>query len=249
MVTTMHYATRQLCDQIIGTSLADTQTLACLNRAYDGETAYVLCCGKSFTSVEPAVLHSFLQKRLVVSVKQTYECLRGIADFHVYNGCNFRRYEYTDPAPIRIVASPNSDRLGADIFFPIQSVDFSATVVSTKNIEGAQFRGTDMARPWGPGCVYDIVFPLLIWMGVKRIVTLGFDVESIHKREYFYGQATHFSTTPERLTERELIAIGIPLWYQWMQLNGIEWLYVAHNLPTALSGFVPSVEFGILERL
>src|SRR5687768_17178842 len=99
----MHSHTNQLRSTII-TSSNDVESLGLLRDAYVGETAYILCCGKSFKTVDVDRLRTFLQHRLVMSVKQTYEQMKGIADFHIYNTVNLCRYEYADPKPIRIVA-------------------------------------------------------------------------------------------------------------------------------------------------
>ena len=63
---------------------------------YNGETCYIVSAGPSLKDIEINYLKSKLEDKLVISIKQAFNLLKGIADFHVLNFTNFEPYDYTD---------------------------------------------------------------------------------------------------------------------------------------------------------
>ena len=74
--------------------------LAVLHNAYRGKRCFVLSCGPSLGTVAPDELRAALRDELVVTVKQAYDVVGNIADFHLLNSTSFKQYDYGHPRPI-----------------------------------------------------------------------------------------------------------------------------------------------------
>ena len=49
------------------------------------------------------------------------------------------------------------------------------------------------ARPWGPGCMYELAIPLAVYSGCKKIVTIGWDIGFPNQEDnhlHFHSQKT-----------------------------------------------------------
>lgn len=168
------------------------EKLALLENSYDGETCYILNCGPSLSKNKASELKDKLKDKLVFSVKQAKDYAPGITDFHFFNCANTpvpdngfipEHYRYEDEEPI-VVASSNYD-LGTrwhkfqkqDIFFkvPIRTKINNEFLCLTKQFEN-YIISNNVARPCGPGIMYETVIYMAVHLGVKKIVVLGWDL-------------------------------------------------------------------------
>ena len=63
---------------------------------YKGETCYIVSAGPSLKNFKEDYLRDKLKDELVISIKQSMNILKGIADFHVLNFTNFEPYDYSN---------------------------------------------------------------------------------------------------------------------------------------------------------
>ena len=70
------------------------ERLDLLRLKYRGETAYVVTCGPSLKTYSEDKLKSFLKDQLVISLKQSYDVVGDVADFHILNTYNFKEYNW-----------------------------------------------------------------------------------------------------------------------------------------------------------
>ena len=63
--------------------------LQVLKDKYQGETVYIVAGGPSLKNYSLEYLNNFLKDKLVFSIKQSYEILKEVTDFHVLNFTNF----------------------------------------------------------------------------------------------------------------------------------------------------------------
>ena len=68
--------------------------LRALEDFYKGEECYIVSAGPSLKNYSKEYLNIQLKDKLVISVKQAFNPLRDIADFHVLNFTNFQPYNY-----------------------------------------------------------------------------------------------------------------------------------------------------------
>ena len=62
--------------------------LKVLRDSYEGETCYIVSAGPSLKNIGVDELRNKLRDELVISIKQSFNLLKGIADFHVLNFTN-----------------------------------------------------------------------------------------------------------------------------------------------------------------
>lgn len=191
-----------------------TDKLDILRDAYKGETAYLLACGTSFGDYSAEYYQEVLKDKLVICVKQTYETLKGITDFHLLNSWNYKKYNYSAPEPIILFENdpshPDTPGLVPDLHFPCTNMDnkvpraerLQKRLCASKNFDDYLFQDT-VGRPWGPGIVYELGFYLAVHIGISRIVAVGWDIGSPGSRlmPHFYKEAANqtFSNLPANM--------------------------------------------------
>jgi len=238
----MHYRTPALKEEIQACGSL-REKLALLEDAYPGETCYVLTCGPSISENWSEELRAFLRDKLVMSVKQTYELGPEICDFHIMNSWNYHPYSYQSPAPIVISEygddDPETPGLQADLLFYIPDPrNFEERLATTWHFD-EWLLANRVERPWGPGVMYELCFPLLVHMGVKEIITLGWDLGELNvtTMQHFFkevpedmkGDSDGVYNKP-RIRPYEVgdIAESTKALYYWLRSKGI-YLYIVSN--------------------
>ena len=67
--------------------------LQLLENSYKDETCYIVSAGPSLKNYTPEYLQEKLNDKLVISVKQSFNILKEIVDFHVLNLTNYQVYK------------------------------------------------------------------------------------------------------------------------------------------------------------
>jgi hypothetical protein len=70
--------------------------LKVLKNQYKGDTAYIVAAGPSLKNYSTDYLNEFFSNKLCLPIKQTYNFLREVADFHLLNFCNFAPYDWSN---------------------------------------------------------------------------------------------------------------------------------------------------------
>ena len=174
------------------------EKLALLRNAYPGEDCYILACGPSLNQVPREELQAALGGRLVFAVKQAYEVVKGIADFHLLNAWSYQRYLYQNPYPVivqTVHAGEPATYGHADLRLPLDNggdTDLKYTVAA-RGIFDEFLLSETPTRPWGPGILLELGFYLALHLGVGRIFLLGVDsvLESALSRatSHFYDRS------------------------------------------------------------
>lgn len=213
-----------------------------LENAYAGETAYVLTCGPSINAFWDDGVRAFLKDKLVMSVKQTYDLGPEVCDFHILNSWNYTPYSYADPRPIvigeRAPKDPDTPGMDPDLMFPIPDPsNFAQRLATTWHYDEWLISRT-LDRPWGPGVMYELCFPLLVHMGVKEIVTLGWDLgeKNVPTMEHFFREEPTGSEKSDGIVNKPRIrpyevgdiAKSTKALYYWLRAKGI-YLYVVSD--------------------
>ncbi len=175
-----------------------------LKNKYEGDTVYIIAAGPSLNNYKMDYIKDKLKNELVMSIKQTYNDLKDITDFHLLNFCNFAPYDWSDNNSIVTWAvfeqfHPDmifNNDLRADIFIPIfrNNSMTGGGVGPNKMIHSLSEKGdwntmllddpsTGINQPWGPGIMYEMAIPLAIHLGCKKIVTVGWDIGDLKSFE------------------------------------------------------------------
>jgi len=225
------------------------EKVALLKDSFKGETCYVLSCGPSISDHTLKQYKEKLQDKLVLSVKQTYDKVPDLVDFHFFNCANTPRpkgypllehYQYNDNEPI-IVASSNyplhsrwSPFQKHDLFFkiPIRTEINDQFICKTKNFDDYDL-GVNVERPCGPGIMYETVIFMAAHLGVKKIIAVGWDLSQTNPKKP--NEYEHFYKDEKMLIKGDILPWEVAATceaskelYEWLQGRGIE-LELASN--------------------
>lgn len=242
--------------------------LKILKDQYKDETAYIIAAGPSLKNYKQEYLSEFLEDKLCLPIKQSYNFLKEVADFHLLNFCNFAPYDWSNNQSIVTWAifeqfHPQmifQNNLEADLFIPIfRNNQFTGGGVGPdKMIHSVAEKGDydsikldhpefGFNQPWGPGIMYEMAIPLAIYLGCKKIVTVGWDIGDINSfengsdddtqrvfQEHFYGDKHNeivYAKTSMGPREITSVAKSTEGMYNWLKKQGIEWEMVSDRNP------------------
>lgn len=219
--------------------------MSILHNSYENETCYLVCCGPSVEIIQDIELRARLSDKLVIAVKQSYLLLQGIADFHIYNLYNFQPYMYIDPKPVVIATEQVSRRKPDDLYSDIclnliHGGNYGKSLAVTGCFDDFRLTNT-LERCFGPGIVYELGFYLAEFLGVSKIITIGFDEGGA---EHFYD-GKGLQTIPESYRteysqyETDVAIQAVSGWFEWLKGKGIAWQR-AHSDHRTEMGHVPT---------
>jgi hypothetical protein len=237
----MHPKTKYIKEKIDKAGSIE-ERIKLLEGAYEGETCYLLTCGPSFKENWNDRVRKLLSHKLIVSVKQTYNEAAEIVDFHLLNSWNYQTYNYKEPGPIVLAERANDDPptpgMHADLMFHIPNPrDFANRLATTFAFDRWLF-AKQIHRPWGPGVVYELGIYLLVHLGVKEVVTLGWDLGELnvpYMKHYFEEEPPGSTKSDGILNKPRIrpfevsdIAESTRALYYWLRSQGI-YLYVVSD--------------------
>lgn len=226
-----------------------------LKNAYTGETLYIVAAGPSLNNYSTNQLKSILQDKLVMCIKQPYHLLKDLSDFLLVNFTNLSPYDWKEHTitawTFWFEQHPEvvfKNGWKGDLLFPVfrnANIEdkLSQSVAAKGDFENLMFDKT-LPRPWGPGLMYELAIPLAVHMGVKEIVTIGWDVGDInmwsdpsnederHFVEHFYSSETQmYDRFTMEAKEIKLITDSILPIYQYLQSIGVEFKIISDRNP------------------
>lgn len=243
-------------------NLPHLQKLEVLKNSFEGEECYILNCGPSLKDHDPEKLATFLEDKLVLSVKQAYDLFKDVSDFHFYNCSNLP----TTPNPFSghynhskdtiSIASSNYKqyarwpmRQKSDVFFkiPVRTEINNEFLVRTGKITESLIQNKP-ERPCGPGIMYETVLFTALHLGVNKITCIGWDLtkEIVNQSNYehFYGNTSNLVNKGDILDweVKETREFSKPF-YEWCVKNDVE-LCLA-STQSSLYEQIPRVEMDI----
>ena len=219
----------------------DSKKIELLKDAFKGQDCYILTCGPGLKQYTPEFLKDKLSDKIVFAVKQAYEYVPEIVDFHFFNANNFQVYEYEKSQPITIANSAEqelgmihhiwSNKQHYDIFaFTPDDKDFSKSICKSLEFDKYMFENT-LNRPWGPGMMTEIVVYLAVHLGVKNIYTIGWDLEKPGETKSNHYYSDRKLIRPADPMKKEEINLNIETskhLYQWLKTKNID-LFIAND--------------------
>tara|TARA_B100001094_G_scaffold32216_1_gene26708 strand:- start:288 stop:1040 length:753 start_codon:yes stop_codon:yes gene_type:complete len=206
------------------------ERLNLLKDKYKGETAYLVTCGPSLTNHDENILMGKLSDKLVLSIKQAHDVVGDISDFHLLNTYNLKDYNYTTNDSVVVWSVSKSyaqnqlERIQhkpLDIYFPVINPPYITpqdTIAGSCNFDDMKLLGNRCEVTWGPGMFYEMMIPLCLHLGVKNIVTIGWDLKVTDKHEHFYNEK--MNCKPQDGELQQAINSTKPF-YEWCELNNI----------------------------
>lgn len=155
----------------------DNDPIKYLKDAYIGRTALVVSAGPSAKMWEEIHQQESSNNPVIVCVKQAKNLVGDLCDIHFLNNWNLRSYEYGDGC-LSVMTEDNLVPCFGhyDIKFHIDRTLVTPDLATYKAFDSCTLEDSGMARPIGPGIMHETVIYMLLHMGVKRIVTIGWDI-------------------------------------------------------------------------
>jgi hypothetical protein len=152
--------------------------------------ALILGCGPSLSALSQEKLEEMSSEFLIITIKHSYEFFWEKSDFHFFNCNNICIYPRFNSKFICCSPTPlDRGRLGPwkhqeiDAFFHMKHP--RTRLCDFDKIEEF-FEESNMGKFLGPGIMVEIVLPFVYNLGVKEIVTAGWDY---HKND---GEIEHY---------------------------------------------------------
>ena len=226
---------------------------------YTDQTCYIVSAGPSLKEIDINYLNSKLKDKLVISIKQAFNLLKEVSDFHVLNFTNFEPYDYTnskDAITIWEVFEEYHPQMilennfNCELMLPCVGNHESDLV---KRIDASQ-AGTESFDDWtldktinrmyGPGIMYEIVIHLAVHLGVNEIITVGWDIGDINKfkqtdlyedvwQDHFYEGSDNikYAKTPMNFHEVNTVVKSVKYLNEWLDSKGIGFKIISDRNP------------------
>lgn len=261
----MKNKTIQLLDKMKNVEYMD-ERLDILKNSFKDETAYIIAAGPSLNDYPVNKLKEKLKDELVFCIKQSYHTYKDICDFLLLNFCNLSPYNFDEKTIVSwcywFQNHPEvitQNKWKADLLFPIyrNGDDWKEKGFKDKLAQSVCEQGDfenlslekSIERPWGPSLMLEIAIPMAMHLGVKKIVTVGWDIGdmSAYKEkdavfiDHYYSDNTHLYDK-FHMTRRELQLMidSSEKLYEWVTSKGIEFNIASPTNPA--SDVIPRVE-------
>ena len=212
---------------------------------YKDETCYIVTAGPSLKNFEKEWLRERLKNNLVFTLKQSYFILEEVCDFHIVNFTNFQPYDYEDNDKTIVAWEVFEEYHPQMILENNFKVDLMLPVVRNhggfENTQAAKLDFDDFTldktlnRAWGPGLMYEMALPIAIHLGVKEIITVGWDIGDLSKfsgkenreeqwQDHFYegSDKIQYAKTPMLYEEVGMVINAVPFVKEWLETKGID---------------------------
>lgn len=216
---------------------------------YKNKSCYIISCGPSLNLFDFTKLKERLKDEMVVCIKQSFDEFKDICDLHIYNCANYKNYDYKNSNSIIVESTSFGKSLNpkAHLKYHILERRFDKSVSKSKQFSKWKLNNV-YERPYGPGIMNEIVFYLLIHLGVKQITTIGwdnslkglnhgsahfYDKDPSDRRKFVEFNDQKDSVPWENLLEEEKITIkAIDLWGEFLTTEGINMKIISDRNPS-----------------
>lgn len=229
------------CNNNILNISSNKRKIEMLKNKHEGEDCYILTCGPSLRNHDPGFLKQKLKGKKVFAIKQAFNYIPEIVDYHFFNSNNFEIYDYSKNKPFTMVSSAEDElamihhiwtnKQEYDVFTFIEDDrDFSKSICKSLNFQDYTF-DKQINRPWGPGMMTELVIYAAVHMGFKNIYTIGWDLErpGETKSNHFYKSKNLIRPADPMKQEEILLNIEMTKHLnKWLKDKDIN-LYIANK--------------------
>ena len=222
--------------------------LKSLENAYEGEVCYITTVGPSIKDYSEDYLRDKLKNELIITVKQAYNIFKELSDFQVLSFANFSPYKYYSDDTIVVWEvfeqyHPQQildNNFKCELMLPVVGNHEPDIKIRQEQSQAGLLSFDDWTldktinRMYGPTIMYESVFHLAIYLGVKEIRTIGWDIGdlSIFKskdpyedvfNDHFYENKDELQITiPANYTELQIVIESTKFFNEWLKSKGID---------------------------
>jgi len=226
---------------------------------YKGEDCYIVTAGPSLRNYSEEYLKKKLEGKLVLSIKQALNVLKGVSDFHILNFTNFEPYSYLD-SPDTLVVWEIFEQYHPEMIFKNNlKVDLMLPVVGNhetdivKRIDASQAGQLNfenwtldktLHRMYGPGLMYEVAIHLAVHLGVRSITTVGWDIgdtskftgdslyQDVWQDHYYEGESNiRYAKTPMNFHEVNTVVNSVEGLSEWLNSKKIKFQIISDKNP------------------
>lgn len=192
-----------------------------IRNAYVGETAYIISCGPSIELIWNDEVSTFLEDKLVIAIKQSHNLAPNITDFHLYNEVRMQTYSYPSTT-VRLSCSKFMPKYPSHIHYPIHQYKWNNALIVTNEYEKWSLENRH-DRPWGVGIMFEIGLYLPVYLGCRRALIMGFDMNDKGKY-HFYDTSKNSDRIYYQvdIDEFKYVKSTIPYYLAWAKNKGLE---------------------------
>ena len=157
------------------------------NKHHDKDCV-ILSCGPSLKEYSKEQIKDFCKDKIVICVKEAVFEFEDIADYLAYNSSRIRHYPIRKDIIKIYAATKNREHKNCDLFLrEIPKDKKEKQLLKCHEFHEYNLRNKH-ERLWGPGIMYEYVFYLCLYMGIKNVYTIGWDLIDTSKT----SRITHF---------------------------------------------------------
>ena len=207
-----------------------------LKNKHTNKDLVILTCGPSLTEYDKDLICKFLENKIVICVKESIIEYKNYADYFICNTTRERRYNFVDKT-IKLYQRKNTTGENKYDIFLNEDLPFSKNrqLLRIKNFEKYNFEN-NIKRPWGPGILYESVFYLCLYMGIKNVYTIGWDLIDINNPTVITHYFDNYKTKDYKkskvwsikdfkkdghLEEMKMVNKNIPFMYNYFKNKGM----------------------------
>ena len=253
----MHKNTYNLIDNILQYEDIPDR-LKVLKDTYKDETCYIVSAGPSLKNYTQEYLKEKLNDKLVISIKQSFNILREVVDFHVLNFTNFQPYNYDGTNNIVVWEvfeqfHPEmilKNNLKCELMLPVTGNHERDIVKRINESQAGKLSFDDFTldktiqRMYGPGIMYEVVIHLALHLGVKEIKTIGWDIGDVSKfkqdnlyedvwQDHAYDgyDNIQYAKTPMNYHEVNTVVKSVKYLSEWLKSKGVDFEIISDRNP------------------
>lgn len=151
----------------------------------------ILGCGPSLNGITKEKVKELSKDHIIATIKQSYLQFSEYSDFQFFNCNNVIKYKKNKARFIYCSPSiPSSlNKKNIDIFFPMSEHNPLKKFCHFKDLED-YFSINNIGKFFGPGIIFEIVLPFIYNLGIKEIVTAGWDYSKDESQySHFYRES------------------------------------------------------------
>jgi len=214
-----------------------------LGNCHVNRSCVILTCGPSLKEFTKSEIKKFCKGKIVICIKEAIVEFADIADYHVCNENRLRKYNNTNNKTYTSIMQCREIDLRSDICDEYDIIiEEEIRYHDNRNINNQLFKTKDfdkynfdnnVKRPWGPGILYETVFYLCLYMGIKQVNTIGWDLIDMNDKtgtisHYFDKSSDIDYKSSQRwgnrnfYNEMKLVNENIPSMYDYFKTKGME---------------------------
>tara|TARA_B100000123_G_C25739502_1_gene433107 strand:+ start:1708 stop:3984 length:2277 start_codon:yes stop_codon:yes gene_type:complete len=184
-------------------------TIDSLHNILKNKNCVVLTCGPSLNEYNKQQIREFCNNKIVICIKETINEFSDICDIFIANESRYRDYDLNKYNCFKIYQKGKKkfknkvDKYELILEEDLDYREKNKQLLIQKNFDEYTFTNTHL-RPWGPGILYETVFYLCQYMGIKNIYTIGWDL--IDKN---MNNITHYFENNQNDYYRKSLKFGI----------------------------------------